>query len=143
MRIAERREDPSASPFGLVFQADSDRDLDGFPGWRYQPDYFEAGMSFVVGASADQFAEPLVVVMPANLPTRPPQQLSPAPFVEVTSLIVNLPGDERSATLDYISMVDRVDLRTADRHWLTIEFGNCAIGQQADPSADLPLTVSW
>ena len=142
LRLAERCVDETASPFGLVLRADRQADATALPGWRYFPDYFEPDMFFVVGDNSDNLAEPGCFLMPPNLPSRPPQALSPAPFRRVANVTLSLPSASWSRTLDVVSGIDRVTVCEGHDHHMEIEFGSNA-GEVRDLGPDLPLTIRW
>jgi hypothetical protein len=143
IRGRDRFESEEGSPFGLVFRASNDRDIADFPGFPYQPVYFEEGQFFIVGDNADLLAEPNCVLMPRNLPKRPPQTLSPAPFESLTGLRLHVPVARMSPALAAAAAVDRVDVVTKGDNLMELEFGGGRLGRSHDLRPDLPLVIRW
>ena len=143
LRIPERASDRDASPFGLVMRCDVNSERPAFRGWRYQPVYFDAGVSFLVGENSDLLVEPLCICMPDNPPPASPQQQSEAPFIEVTEIRLHVPVDQPSSVLDAIARVEGIHIHTDSPHCLEIAFGNEAEGKQRDFRPRLPLKICW
>jgi len=139
----KRMDAKDGSPFGLVFRATQEADVGSFPGFPYQPLYFDKGQFFVVGSNADILSEPTCVLMPSNLPKRPPQDFSPAPFEHVTSVCVSTPATTMSPALARSSEVDRVNIRTGRDHLMEVEFGGGKNGESCDLRPELPLVIRW
>jgi hypothetical protein len=139
----DRYQSPDGSPFGLVFRARNRSDVDSFPGFPYQPVYFDDGQYFVVGNNAEDLVEPSVVLMPDNLPSRPPQILSQDPFRYVSDVRVSVPGAEYSQALKHASRIDRVTIASAPSQLLEITFGHGTSQQASDLRPDLPLVIRW
>jgi hypothetical protein len=136
-----RVEATDGSPLGLVFRATGESDVDSFPGFPYQPEYFDEGQYFIVGSNADVLREPTCVLMPANLPRRPPQDMSGSPFENVTSVRVTTPAKTMSPVLATASQVERVDVQTGHDHLLEVEFGAGEKDEMYDLRPELPLVI--
>ena len=143
MRIIDRFGMPGASPFGIILRATDEAASASFPGWAYQPDYFEQGRHFLVGENSDLLTEPSCILMPRNLPVSSGQELSPEPFTSVSEIRVGIPASDVSAALQAASAVDRVSILHGRPHLLELIFGNEQIGEQRDLRPDLPLIVRW
>jgi hypothetical protein len=143
LRSADRWLTPDASPFGLILGVDDDADLAGFPGWQYQPDYFDKGMYFLVGENSRLLSEPFCAVMPCNLPKVPLTERSPAPFDRVTEVRVSVPVQNFSPALTVAGNVKRIALRAGKPHLMEIVFNDEATGQSCDLRPGLPLIVRW
>ncbi len=143
LRIPERASNRDASPLGLVMRCDGDSEEPAFPGWRYQPVYFDAGVSFLVGENSDCLVEPLCICMPNNPPPGSPQQQSEAPFIEVTAIRLHVPVDRPSSVLDAIARVEGIHVQPNSPHCLEIAFGHEAEGKQRDFRPGLPLKIRW
>ena len=143
LRIPERASVRTASPLGLVVSCDRDSDEPAFPGWRYQPMYFDAGVSFLVGENSDCLEEPLCICMPSNPPSGSPQQRSAAPFNEVTELRLHVPVDKPSSVLQAIAEIENIRVQANSPHCLEITFGRNAEGKQRDFRPRLPLKICW
>ena len=124
-------------------RCNGDSDSPGFAGWRYQPKYFETGVSFLVAENSELLSEPLCICMPDDPPAASPQIQSEAPFTEVTELRIHVPVDNPSSVLERIAQVDGIRIQTGSPHLLEIAFGNEAKGIQRDLRPRLPLVVRW
>lgn len=143
LHLPERASNSSASPLGLVMRCDDASEGLAFPGWRYQPIYFNPGVSFLVGENSERLEEPLCICMPSNLPSGSHQLKSKAPFIEVSELRLHVPVDKPSSVLEAIARVDGVRVQTNSPHLLEIAFGQEAEGKQRDFRPRLPLKVCW
>lgn len=143
LRLTARALNPDASPFGLVAKRDGNLDSPSFAGWRYQPEYFEPGVSFLVGENSEQLDEPLCVCMPDDLPSGSPQIQSKAPFEEITELRVHVPTVKPSPVLNTFARIEGVQIHTGISHLLELGFGDQAEGQRRDLRPNLPLIVRW
>lgn len=139
----ERASNPRASPIGLVLRCDNDSEEPAFPGWSYQPKYFDSGVSFVVGRNSARLEEPLCICMPHNLPSRPHQLRSEAPFTEVTELRIHVPTDNPSSVLEAVGQMEGIHVQTDSPHLLEIAFGHEAGGKRRDFRPRLPLRIYW
>lgn len=143
LHLPERASRPDASPFGLIVRRGADAEGAYLSGWRYQPEYFDAGTSFLVAANSERLEEPLCICMPDNAPAGTPQLRSAAPFTEVTELRVHVPVDDPSPTLEAIARVASVSVRTGSDHLLEIVFGHEATGECRDLRPTLPVVLRW
>jgi len=143
MRIVDRLSMPGASPFGIILRATDDVASRTFPGWPYQPDFFEQGCFFLVGDNSDLLTEPSCILMPQNLPVSSGQQLSSEPFASVSEIRVGVPATDASAALQTASAVERVSVLPGQPHLMELIFGAEQIGEQRDLRPDLPLIVRW
>jgi len=143
LRFPERASSPDASPFGLVMRSDHNSPSPPFAGWRYQPMYFDLGVSFLVAENSDRIVEPLCICMPDNLTSGSPHVQSEAPFAEVTQLRIHVPVDDPSPVLTEIARVERIQIQTDSPHLLVIAFGHEAEGKRRDFRPRLPLVVRW
>ena len=144
LHFPERSSNPDASPFGLVMRCDGDSDSPSFAGWRYQPMYFDLGVSFLVAENSERLDEPLCICMPDDLPSGLPQaQSDEAPFTEVTELRLHVPVDKPSSVLEAIGRVDGIQIHIDSPHLLEIAFDHEAEGQRHDFRPSLPLVIHW
>ena len=142
IRMFDRWESPGGSRLGLIFRADTDGTGD-FPGFPYQPLYFEEGQFFLVGDNVDALEEPIVVLMPRNLPSRPPQDLSPDPFVSVSEVRISVPAATLSPPLTWAESVDRVHVIPGEPELMEIVFSEESAGEFLDLRPGLPLVLRW
>lgn len=143
LRFPERASNPEASPFGLVFRHDDNTDSPAFAGWRYQPEYFAPGISFLVAENSELLKEPLCICMPDNPPSGTPRQQSSAPFTTVTQLHISVPVSELSSVLKVAAGIECVQIDSASSHLMEIEFGHEAEGKHRDFRPNLPLIIRW
>ena len=141
LRLAERASNPVASPFGFVMRCDSDSPP--FAGWRYQPMYFDPGISFLVAENSERLDEPLCICLPDDPPSGLPQVQSETPFTEVTELRLHVPVDKPSSVLGAIAQVEGIRIQTGSPHLLEIVFGHEMEGKQRDLRPRLPLIIRW
>lgn len=65
MFLAERINDRTASPFGVIFNRKDSKSVEmPFEGWKYEPVYFQHPWAFHIGANSNNLIEPLCVYMP-------------------------------------------------------------------------------
>ena len=143
MRLPERASSPAASPFGFVLRCDNDADSPSFKGWRYQPDYFEPGISFLVAENSELLEEPLCICLPDDSPSRPSQVRSEMPFTEVTELRLHVPVDKPSTVLRAIGHVKGIQIQTSSPHLLEMVFGHETEQRRLDLRPRLPLVICW
>lgn len=143
LQLVERAADATASPFGLIVRRDSTSNVPIFSGWRYQPDYFPVGTSFLVGDNSSVFAEPLCICMPDSPPPRSPQPAPAMPFDEVTQVRFHVPVAAPSPVLQAVAQIDRVCIQANRPHLLEVEFGHGIEQQRHDLRPGLPLTIAW
>lgn len=143
MQIFDRFGMPGASPFGIILRATDEAAAGAFPGWQYQPDYFEQGSHFLVGDNSALLTEPSCILMPKNLPVSSGQKLSPEPFASVSEIRIGVPATDSSAALQVASAVERVTVLPGRPHLMELIFGAGQIGEQCDLRPDLPLIVRW
>ena len=143
LRVAERASSPDASPFGLVFRRDGELDSLSFPGWHYQPIYFDPGVRFLVGENSECLEEPLCICMPENPPSGSSQSRSEAPFLEVTGLRIHVPVQQPSSVLEAIAKVDGLSIQLGSTHLLEVAFGHESERKHRDFRPRLPLRIRW
>lgn len=133
----------NASPFGLVVRADADVVDAPFSSWSYQPDYFPAGLFFLVGSNSDELREPMCICMPPRLPApaSPPEPCNRE--WTMTALRICVPGEENSSVLNQFSQCEGVEILNGKPHLATIEFNHSELGQSRNFSPDLPLHIYW
>ncbi len=141
IRSRDRFEAADGSPFGLVFRSDADADVDSFAGFPYQPIYFEQGQYFLIGDNADLLGEPNCVLMPANLPNRPPQKLCPAPYESLSRLRLYSPVKNLSPVLAAAAAIERVEVMAGHENLMELEFGAGKLRRLHDLRPQLPLVV--
>ncbi len=143
LRLPERALTRGASPFGLVMRCKGDSDGLPFSGWRYQPAYFDTGISFLVADNSDRLDEPLCLCLPNGLPSGSPQVKSEAPFTEVTEIRLHVPVAKPSSALEAIALVEGIHVHLESPHLLEIAFGHEAEGNRHDFRPSLPLAICW
>lgn len=143
LRFPERASNPDASPFGLVMRSEGSLDGPPFAGWRYQPEYFDPGISFLVGENSELLEEPLCICMPDDPPAGSSQAQSEAPFTEVTALRLHVPGTEPSSVLSAVAQIESVQVLAGSPHLLEVGFGHEVVGKRRDLRPSLPLVICW
>ena len=141
-RSLHRFEAVDGSPFGILVQGESEDDVESFPGFPYQPDYFDEGVCFGVGENVDRLSEPNVFMLPL-VPPKPAraEPRSAAPFERVSRLRVTTPVTETSQALRWVAGVDRVEIVTGGDHLMEVEFE--ASVNVCDLRPRLPLILRW
>ncbi len=142
LRFPERARD-GASPFGLVVRIDANALDAPFSNWHYQPDYFPAGLFFLIGDNSDALQEPMCICMP---PLLPKPVSSPEPCNKewvMTALRISMPGNEPSSVLNHFSQCEGVEILVGKPHLAEIEFNSRKLGRSRDFSPELPLRVYW
>lgn len=153
LRFAERAANPDASPFGIILRRKDNLNTGlPFPGWTYQPDYFEPPMSFHIGENAKELAEPLCIYMSFVDPDKPyPGQETldketpnaTGHFHTLTEIHVSTPNPTSCPVLDQVNNADKVYIHHGKPHLIKVIFDNQQQGQQCDLRPDLPLIVYW
>ena len=139
LRFAQRAADREASPFGLIFRDAAGETAPPFASWRYYPDYFAGERYFCVGNNIEELREPACFFAPfAIAKTVPPADLGP-----VTKLIVSIPGEQLSPTLEAVATCAGVELCTGESHHMIVEYADGNTGQSADLRPELPLSLRW
>ncbi len=142
--ILERSQNSLASPFGLIVRVSEFGITPHFPSWQYFPDYFNGKMSFYVGENSNNLQEPLCICMPPSLPKSNtiPSELSNPNWI-LTTIEIGTPVASPSPTLAHFQQVERVMVRHATDHHMTLTFNNAVADQSKELSPLLPLTVRW
>jgi hypothetical protein len=143
LRFQERVSTPGASPFGLVMRPDTDSDDPPFNGWRYQPVYFDPGVTFLVADNSDRLEEPLCICLPGGAPSGSAQVKSAAPFTEVSGVRLHVPVAKPSSVLEAIGRVKGIQIQLDSPHLLEIIFCHEEQGHRHDFRPDLPLVIYW
>ncbi len=142
LRIVERANDDTASPFGLILRGSDESDDVPFPGWRYYPDYLDGEQYFHIGENSDLIEEPLCVYVPFSYPE--PTRPSPTtPFGSVTEVRISLPSKRASSVLEKISLIERVSLISGEPHLMEVVFDEQQERQDRDLRPTLPLVIRW
>lgn len=142
MRFPERVKNAKASPFGIIVtrldEADSSMP---FPGWRYQPDYFDTPNAFHIGDNSDCLEEPLCVYVPFIGPVSRKEETGK--FKRVSDVRIVVPVAEMSGTLCSLKVAKGLTIELGDEHLMavTLDKGNCRLSQDFRPG--LPLVVCW
>ena len=123
LHFAERAEDHTASPFGVIlvpFNGDVSSDMP-FPGWHFQPAYFPPPKGFHVGENSRNIAEPLCFYFPFQNPGVPKPQPSRNPHT-VSEVIVSTPSTDTDRVLELASQADLLSMRSGKEHLVEITF---------------------
>lgn len=144
LHFSERAEDPTASPFGIIFVPCKDNaspDMP-FPGWHYQPDYFPPPKGFHVGANSNNLLEPLCFYFPFHDPGIPRPQPE-RNFQIITEVVIFTPSTDTHGVLALASRCDRLSIQSASEHLMEITLDHCALGHTQDFRPVMPLILHW
>ena len=144
LHFSERAEDPTASPFGVIFVPRKDnisRDMP-FPSWHYQPDYFPPPKGFHVGANSKNVLEPLCFYFPFHDPGVPKPQPHRNPQM-INEVIISTPSTDTEGVLALASQTDRLAMRSDQEHLMEITLDHHDSGRTEDYRPALPLILRW
>lgn len=144
LHFAERAEDPTASPFGIIFVPHKDNanpDMP-FPGWHYQPAYFPPPKGFHVGKNSYNIAEPLCFYFPFQNPGVPKPQPNRNPQT-VSEIIISTPSTDTEGVLELASRADLLSTRLGKEHLIEITLDRHDSGRTEDYRPALPLILRW
>jgi hypothetical protein len=140
--LLQRSEHASASPFGIIARVADPAQTPAFESWRYQPDYFPAGLCFFVGANADVLQEPLCICMPPELPVNRSVSDDNQSWL-FTSAEFTVPVTHYSSVLQHFAQIDGVSVVQGERHHLHLTFNRGTGSKAADLTPALPLSINW
>jgi hypothetical protein len=142
MLFAERAEDKSASPFGLIFtRKDKASNTLPFAGWSYQPDYFDPSMAFHVGENSEQVMEPLCIYVPFMDPVARTRE--EGKFRSISHVRITLAAASLSDTLAKVSSIDGLEIALGDEHLMEVTFNKGSYALSTDLRPRLPLVIQW
>lgn len=144
LHFAERAEDPTASPFGVIFVPGKNNVSPNmpFPGWHYQPAYFPPPKGFHVGVNSHNIAEPLCFYFPFHDPgvPRPQPQRNPQAMTEI---VICTPSTDTEGVLELASQCDRLSMRSGQEHLMEITLDDHGLGRTEDYRPAMPLILRW
>lgn len=144
LHFAERAEDPTASPFGIILVPGKDSTSPDmpFPGWHYQPEYFPPPKGFHVGVNSKNLREPLCFYFPFHNPGVPRPQPNRNPQT-VSEVIISTSSTDTEGVLALASQADRLSMRSGQEHLLEITLDQHASGLTEDYRPAMPLILHW
>lgn len=144
LHFSERAEDPTASPFGIIFVPRQDNASPNmpFPGWHYQPVYFPPPRGFHVGANSHTIAEPLCFYFPFQDPGVPKPRPDRNPQT-VSEVIITTLSTDTTGGLTLASQADRLSIRSGQEHLMEITLDHHELGRTEDYRPALPLILRW
>ena len=144
LHFSERAEDPTSSPFGIIFApCDNTSPNMPFPGWKYQPDYFPPSRGFHVGANSHNIAEPLCFYFPFHDPGVPKPQPN-RNLQTVSEVIISTTSTDTEGVLELASQADCLSiLRAGKEHLMDITLDHHNLGRTEDYRPALPLILRW
>lgn len=143
LHFSERAEDPTSSPFGIIFvPCDNTSPNMPFPGWQYQPDYFPPSRGFHVGANSHNIAEPLCFYFPFHDPGVPKPQPN-RNLQTVSEVIISTTSTDTEGVLELASQADRLSIRSGKEHLMDITLDHHNLGRTEDYRPALPLILRW
>lgn len=139
LNFPTRLTDLSASPFGVVlYRKDNEHPGMPFPGWPYQPEYFEPPWAFHIGDNANKLEEPLCIYVPFLEPIT--RQSEPGRFRSIHKVTIHTPANPLSNTIECVNKADRIEIIHGDQHLMEIRFENSQ-GETHDFRPALPLII--
>jgi len=128
LQLVERAIDADASPFGLVTRCTQAGVLPAFSHWRYQPDYFPAPMRFLVGKNSNNFAEPLCICMPPELPKSNKVATPNNPEWRLSKVDISMPAVGSSQVLKTFLCDGMVQIQHQKDHHMNLVFNDAQSG---------------
>jgi len=142
LQFTERAADNTCSPFGIILnRKDKITEEMPFPGWSYQPDYFEAPMAFHVGINAEKLHEPLCIYLPFMEPKA--RNVEAGVFRSISHIKIHTTTTELSDVLTVSDKADRLSIVYGDQHLMEITFDEHQSSSFKDFRPDLPLIIYW
>jgi hypothetical protein len=144
MFLAERANDKTASPFGVILNSKDNKSVEmPFEGWKYEPVYFQQPWAFHIGANSNKLIEPLCVYMPfiqLGMSSGSDENTDIGPISEVK---VYIPAESMSNVLGIANTADRLSIEHGDEHLMEVTFDKNRAGLSKDFRPDIPLIVLW
>lgn len=142
LKLYERSENPAASPFGLIFCRQTEAgDSMPFPGWHYQPDYFDPPTGFHVADTSVDTKEPLCIYMPFIAPGDTGPGRVEGAYQLLSNITVTVAGATLSPILQQLNETDRLSILPGQAPLLTLTFDAGAQGHRIDFRPTLPLVI--
>lgn len=142
LRLPERVQTASASPFGVVLTRTNDFSAGmPFSGWSYQPDYFEPPNAFHVGENSSLLGEPLCIYVPFIGPVTRREEIGT--FKSISNARISVPLAGLSDTLSALQSADRLEVVLGNDHLLELTLDNGRKGSFKDLRPVLPLILHW
>ena len=144
MFLAERANDKTASPFGVIFNRKDNKSAEmPFEGWKYEPVYFQKPWAFHIGANSNNLFEPLCVYMPFIEPGVSSGSDENTDIVSISKVKVYTPAEPMSNVLGIVNTADRLSIEQGDEHLMEVTFDDNKAGLSKDFRPDIPLIVHW
>lgn len=143
LNFSERAEDPTASPFGIIFVPRDNTSPDmPFPGWHYQPTYFPPPRGFHVGTNSHNLAEPLCFYFPFHNPGVPRPQPT-RNSQTINEIVISTPSTDTEGILELVSQADLLSMRSGTEHLIEITLDHHDSGRTEDYRPAMPLILRW
>lgn len=141
--LPQRRSNPTASPFGIIVnKKDKSDQQKPFNGWKYQPDYFQAPMAFLIGNNSSKLTEPLCIYAPFIEPNV--RHTEKGMFKSISKVCVYTPETSFSDTLKSVKDSDRLAVESDDNpHWMELTLDENRLGMSKDFRPEIPLVLHW
>lgn len=144
MFLAERANDKTASPFGIIFNRKDNKSVEmPFEGWKYEPVYFQPPWAFHIGANSSNLIEPLCVYMPFVEPGMSSGSDENTDIVSISKVEVYTPAKPMSNVLGIVNSADRLSIEHGVEHLMEVTFDDNRAGLSKDFRPDIPLIVHW
>ena len=140
LNFPTRASDPGASPFGVVlYKKDNNNVGMPFPGWSYQPEYFDPPWAFHIGENANNVKEPLCIYVPFLGPVE--RKREPGKFRTIRSVKIHTPSFPLSDVINHTNTADRIEIAHGEQHLMEITFENFGSENSHDLRPDIPLII--
>jgi len=144
MLLPERAANPTACPFGLIFNRKDNDDLEmPFDGWKYEPDYFQAPWAFHVGSNSKNILEPLCIYMPFVEPGASVTSVDNEVFRSISKVHIHTPLEFISNVIETVNNADRLSIERGDEHLMEVTFNESQVGLSKDFRPNVPLIIHW
>jgi hypothetical protein len=154
LRFPDRLTNKEASPFGLIFKRaatviDNKKESGDlampFNGWRYQPDYFPAPMSFHVGNNSENLIEPLCIYVPfmESVEKAVDLVIEKGKFKSISHVHIRVQADSLSPELLIASQSEGLSVECGAEHLMEVTFDQKICGLSKDLRPDIPLILHW
>ncbi|MDX1570131.1 MAG: VOC family protein [Xanthomonadales bacterium] len=144
LRFPERVSCPTASPYGVIVRpAGKGGGVMPFPGWTYQPDYFDPPWAFHVGANSDCLDQPLCIYAPFLESGENPRLVPERSGREITDVRISTPADPAVGVLGDLVETECLSFREGAEHLMELTLDNHAMGKVLDCRPAIPLVLRW
>ena len=142
LRFTERLQDDDTSPFGVILTRLESSDLgEPFPGWKYQPEFFEPPRAFHVGNNSCDLSEPLCIYAPFIKPS--PQSQEKGALRRIRRVEMSSSKRGQSETLQSLAGTQRLEIKPGSEHLVELMLDEGSANESRDFRPHLPLIIYW